>query len=103
LSGLGYTVQRLGGANRYETSVLINNAFFSPVQPQVFIASGQNFPDALGGAALAGAKHAPLFTAPKDCVPAATLTEIARLQAPRATLFRDTNTLSTAVGNLVSC
>jgi putative cell wall-binding protein len=103
LTGLGYSVQRLGGANRYETSQLINHAFFSAVQPRAFISSGQNFPDALGGAALAASLNAPLFTAPQSCVPAGTVSELARLQTPRITLFGDTNALSTSVANAVSC
>ena len=59
--GGGYTYLRLGGANRYETSALIANWELASNQgmgvSSATVATGQNFPDALSGSALAGSKN----------------------------------------------
>ena len=56
-------VVRLGGADRYATSLAINSTIFhdlDPVDdPQVYLAVGTGFADALAGAALAGAQNPP--------------------------------------------
>lgn len=46
LSSKGYSVKRLGGFDRYDTNLLIVNELNSN-SDTVFIASGENFPDAL--------------------------------------------------------
>ena len=59
-------VKRLGGANRYITSVMIAEEFF-PDATQAVLAYAQNFPDGLSGGALAAAMDAPLIlTASKE-------------------------------------
>lgn len=103
LAQQGYAVQRLGGSNRYETSQLINNRFFSPSEPVVFLASGANYPDALAGSALAGALGAPLFTTPSTCVNGFTLDEINRLKAPKVTLLGGPPSLDGNVATLTKC
>lgn len=57
------TVQRIGGANRYETSVLIQRemAKLRGVPQQVVIASGADFPDALAISPLAARKNMPIL------------------------------------------
>jgi len=62
----GTGVHRVDGATRYETAANLNWAFFE-VAERAFLASGQNFPDALAGAPLAGAFGAPLFLSPSAC------------------------------------
>jgi putative cell wall-binding protein len=70
LVAAGHVVSRYGGASRYETAATINDAFFDPAAtPAAVLASGQDFPDALVGAALAGHRGAPLFVTLRDCVP----------------------------------
>ena len=54
------TTKRIGGASRYETSVLIAETFFKKADNLV-IAYGNNFPDGLCGGALAMSKNAPLI------------------------------------------
>ena len=51
---------RISGANRYETSVKIAEAFFSK-PTQIVLAYGQNFPDGLCGGPLAMCLGAPLI------------------------------------------
>ena len=54
------TVERIGGSNRYETSVLIAKRYFN--QPQtVVLASALSFPDGLCGGPLAFTMGAPLI------------------------------------------
>lgn len=72
LSSAGYTVSRYGGLSRYETTALINNAFFpAGSSSTMFLATGSNFPDALAGAALAGLMAAPMYITTATCAPAA--------------------------------
>ncbi len=54
-------VERIAGANRYETSYLILQKFFTGTYKTAFVATGANFPDALSAAAAAGAKGAPVI------------------------------------------
>lgn len=56
LEGMGLTVTRIGGLDRYETNYKINNAYFNKPK-KVYVASGQDYPDALTGALLAAHDH----------------------------------------------
>ena len=56
------TVSRLEGDTRYETSVAVANKFAKDAD-QVFVASGNDFPDGLTGGVLANANGAPLLLA----------------------------------------
>ncbi|WP_454301329.1 cell wall-binding repeat-containing protein [Salana multivorans] len=69
LNGLSYTVARHGGTNRYETSQKINEAYFTEAStPIAFLASGEDFPDALAGSAWAGRIDAPLTITETACL-----------------------------------
>jgi len=72
------SVERLAGANRYETSAAVSKEVF-PSQSAVFVALGENFPDALVAAAVAGDNGGPVLLTRRDHVPQATLDEIKRL------------------------
>ena len=54
------TVERIYGANRYETSVNIARMFF-PTAKYAVLAYGENFPDGLSGGPLAKSMNAPLI------------------------------------------
>ena len=54
------SVSRIAGANRYETSALIADTF-PDNRSRVFVATGQDFPDALSGSALAGKEANPVL------------------------------------------
>jgi putative cell wall-binding protein len=70
-------VGRLSGGDRYATSAAVSSIFGSA--NVVFIATGQNFPDALGGGAVAGRVGAPLLLVPGTSVPASVAAELRRL------------------------
>jgi uncharacterized repeat protein (TIGR01451 family) len=71
-------ILRYAGSNRYGTAAATSAADFETADT-VFIATGQNFPDALAGAALAGARGAPVLLVQRDAVPHETLAELQRL------------------------
>ena len=95
-------VQRLGGSDRYETSLIINETFF-PSASRALISTGENFPDALAGGAYAGVLLAPLFTVRHDCVPADTSVELADLGVGSVTLLGGTSALNESVAALQVC
>lgn len=68
LRSSGMAVTRYGGANRYQTSQLLNAGTYSGAVPVAYLATGVDFPDALSGAMLAGLTAAPLFSQPPTCM-----------------------------------
>jgi putative cell wall-binding protein len=75
------TTGRLAGANRYATSVAISKASFGAPQEYVVVASGQNFPDALGAGPFAALLRAPLLLVPTTGkLPAVVAAELERLK-----------------------
>jgi putative cell wall-binding protein len=60
LKGMGISVERLGGANRYETSVNIVNRFDDGSFKNLFLATGKTFPDALAGSVYAEKMDGPV-------------------------------------------
>lgn len=73
----GATVERWSGANRYETAAAISSNVDSA--DVVYVATGADFPDALAGAARAGALDAPVLLVRHGSVPRATVAELERL------------------------
>ena len=68
LTAASLAVTRYGGADRYATSVALNQAAFG-MRANAFVATGALFPDALSGAAAAGAAGDPLYLSRSHCVP----------------------------------
>jgi putative cell wall-binding protein len=100
VAGTKYAVTRLAGADRFEASIAISA---SGGANEVYLATGFNFPDALAGAALAGAEKAPLYVVPTDCVPAGVLSAIDRMDANQVTLLGGPNSLAPSVAALKPC
>ena len=97
-------VLEVAGATRYETaveaSVLAYPDGLAPTGKRtVVIATGGNWPDALGGSALAGALDGPILLTDPAALPACVLTEIRRLGAQKAIILGGTAAVSTAVEN----
>jgi hypothetical protein len=70
-----------------------------PGVPVVFVATGANFPDALAGGALAAVSGGPLLFVTRDSIPAATVTELQRLEPERIVILGGTSVVSAAVEN----
>ncbi|HXR27204.1 MAG TPA: cell wall-binding repeat-containing protein, partial [Candidatus Baltobacteraceae bacterium] len=93
----GVTPTRIFGASRYDTAAQIAATYSNP-QATVYIATGQNFPDALAGAALAGGKGAPLLLVPTTgALPASVTTELTALAPTNIVIFGGAGAVSTSV------
>lgn len=96
------TVTRFAGADRYQTSEMINRASFT-TSPKVYMAVGTGFADALAGAALAGRDHAALFVVPGKCVPADVVNDLTTLGTAQRVLLGGTAVLGSGVEKLTVC
>lgn len=94
-AGVGYIP--VAGVNRYETAVEASKRAFPSGADTVVIATGANWPDALGGAALAGTVNGPLLLTDPAAMPAAVEAEITRLGAENAYILGGTGAVSPAV------
>jgi putative cell wall-binding protein len=91
------TVTRLSGSDRYATSVAVSKQVF-PSADVAFIATGANFPDALGAAAAAGHLGAPVLLV-SDRVPASVAAELQRLGPDTIYVVGGTSVISPSVAN----
>ncbi|MCD2444059.1 cell wall-binding repeat-containing protein [Agromyces sp. SYSU K20354] len=95
LTSNGYSVTRYGGASRYETAALINQAYFpAGAAASTFVATGVDFPDALAAAALAGHLGAPLNVTPRTCMHPAVSDAIRQVDAPSRVVLGGTAVVS---------
>ena len=103
LVGLGYTVKRLAGLDRYGTAVAINEHAF-PTAQRAFVATGAGFADALAGAVYAGTEQAPLYSSSQVCLPANSRSDMLdRLQVEQVTLLGGEGVLGPRVSALIAC
>ncbi|GAA4288107.1 cell wall-binding repeat-containing protein [Georgenia daeguensis] len=99
----GATVQRWAGNDRYATTAAISKNTYPQGSDVVYLASGADYPDALAGAPIAALDGGPLLLTRKECVPAATKQEIARLGATDVVVLGGTGVVSNNAANLRSC
>lgn len=103
LQQAGLTVTRYAGDDRYATALKINQAFF-PSATRAFLASGVDFPDALAGAALAGAVRGPLYSVPATCIDESMLYDaLSRLSVAQVTVLGGEGILAPEVAALSEC
>lgn len=76
---------RLAGKDRYKTNVRIT-ATYEDVD-RVYVASGQNWPDALTGGARAASEEAPLLLTRANALPRVVATEVERLHPDDAVVL----------------
>ncbi|MBN2848996.1 MAG: cell wall-binding repeat-containing protein, partial [Coriobacteriia bacterium] len=93
----GITVTEIEGENRIATAIETAEAAFPDGADTVLIATAYNWPDALGGAALAGAVDGPILLTDPNTLPAAVAEEIGRLGASRAIILGGTGAVAPAV------
>ena len=99
----GVTPTRTFGATRYDTAAAIASTNYTNPQPLVYIANGQNFPDALAGAALAASKGAPLLLVPTSgALPTSVATELNALAPTTIVIFGGTGAVSTSMEELIA-
>lgn len=82
-----YSVDRLSGLDRYETSVMVSQKGWQQGANTVVIAVGENFPDALTGTTLAFAKNAPILLTKRNVLPLSTKNELIRLKPEKVIIL----------------
>lgn len=82
-SGTAQSVTRIWGQSLYDTAAAISEATFSAGAPVVYVATGENFPDALGGGAVAARDGAPVVLVGQSVIPEASVAELDRLTPER--------------------
>ena len=92
-------ITRVAGDNRYLTAVEASHKAFPFGASAVVLATGENWPDALGGSALAGAVRGPILLTPSASLPPEVEAEIVRLGASRVYVLGGTVAVSADVEN----
>ncbi|MHB1737928.1 MAG: N,N-dimethylformamidase beta subunit family domain-containing protein [Actinomycetes bacterium] len=77
----GPVLSRLGGVDRYATAAVIAVAGFPGGASTVILATGVDYPDALGATYLAGVIHAPILLSTPDRLPASAARALVALKA----------------------
>ena len=90
--------KRLSGDNRYTTSVAISKESYDTADT-VVLATGENWPDALGAGVLAYQSHGPLLLTTSNILNTDTKNEIIRLNATKIYLVGGTGAISSTVEN----
>lgn len=101
LTTAGYSVMRIAGENRYETSLSISQT--ARHAGTVYLAVGANFADALSGSALAGRDGAALVVVPGTCVPSDVLRNLSWWGTTQVVLLGGVEALGADVLNLAHC
>ncbi|NQX33616.1 cell wall-binding repeat-containing protein [Herbiconiux sp. VKM Ac-2851] len=83
----GITVSRVQGPDRFAGSVAASRAMVPGTAPLVYLASGENFADALSAGSPAAERQAPLLLATKAGIPSVVLDELKRLQPANIVLM----------------
>ncbi len=90
-------VTRLAGPDRYQTAAAISRSRFRAGVPVAYLATGEAFPDALSGSAAAASAGGPVLLVQRDALPAATATELGRLQPGRIVVLGGPDVISGSV------
>ena len=96
------TVDRLKGQDRYETSARVSAATFGTGAPVAFVASGELFPDALSGAALAAKLGGPVLLTTARALSTPVADELRRLKPKRLVVLGGTAAVSAAAADAAS-
>lgn len=83
LTPLGAAIERVGGANRYETAALLSRLTAPDGADTVYVTTGQGGADALAAASVAGGTGSPVLLTRRDDVPGVTRDELVRLRPRR--------------------
>jgi putative cell wall-binding protein len=93
------SAHREPGANRYDTAARVSANTFRNGAPVAYIATGENFADALAGGAAGARNHGPLLLVQHDAIPTETADELARLKPARIVVIGGTGSVSDATLN----
>ena len=90
-------VARTAGADRYDTAANISKTHYAPGVAVAYIASGENFPDALSIVPAAAAAASPVLLVNGTTVPQVVATELARLKPQKVVIVGGTQAISDSV------
>lgn len=94
-------VERLSGRDRYATAIAVSRTGWPSTAPAVVLATGEDYPDALAAATLAGTAGGPLLLTPTARLHSATADELRRLRPGTVYVVgRVTDGVEAAVGQL---
>lgn len=99
----GVSTARYGGANRFETSLVINQFAHPGDVPEAFLTYGQNFPDALAGGVVAGLRGGPMYITQTGCVERGVVNHILDISPEQITVFGGTSVVSNNARDLRRC
>ena len=94
------SLERIGGENRYETSIKIASTAYPNSKLGVY-ATGENFPDALIAANYAGKKQAPVLLVKKDVLPKEVKEYTEKSKIEKAVVIGGEKAVSKNVFNLI--
>lgn len=98
-------VVRVGGADRFETSVKLADylRFPSTQKHTSTLVTGRDFPDALSASATAAVNGARLYLVPRTCVPRYVLEDLERRAPATIRIVGGSGAVSSAVNSLTPC
>ncbi|MFA5565888.1 MAG: cell wall-binding repeat-containing protein [Acidimicrobiia bacterium] len=91
------SVQRISGETRHETAVALSAANFLPGVNTVYVATSQDFPDALAFGPLGTITNSPVLLVEPNSTPASVLAEIKRLKPNQIVAIGGTKAVSDLV------
>jgi len=101
----GLSVERIAGANRYETSARValklREVMGDVFRPRAFFTRGDNFPDALAVGPVAGGACAPILLVQPTALPSSVRSAIDVLNINAGTVLGDTNSVSTSTKDAI--
>lgn len=93
-------IDRISGADRFETSGAVADIVLEIAAPQVvFVANGMNFPDALAAGPLAGVDQGPLLLVQKDSIPQPIKDRLKAIKPQAIVVLGGTGAVGSAVFN----
>lgn len=95
------SVQRLSGSDRYETARAVGRTVWTKPVGTVYLAAGQDFPDALASGAAAAKTREPLYLTRTDTLPTPIRQELERLRPSRVVVVGGTAVVNERVVNQV--
>jgi putative cell wall-binding protein len=93
----GNSIHREPGNNRYDTAARVSKNTFKNGAPVTYVATGENYADALAGGAAGAHNGGPLLLVARDSVPSETGAELARLRPGRIVILGGQGAVSDAV------
>lgn len=90
-------VSRLAGADRFGTAAAVSAATFAPGVAVVYVATGDNFPDALAAGPAAAHRDAPVLLVRSNRIPDPTAAELGRLRPGAIRVVGGTGVISDGV------